>query len=36
MGDDARVMYQFSLSSDGKIVLQGKATVVLDTDRVAA
>lgn len=36
MGDDARVMYQFSLSSDGKVVLQGKATVVLDADRVAA
>jgi len=36
MGDDARVMYQFSLSSNGAVVMQGKATVVLDADRMAA
>ncbi len=36
MGDDTRVMYQFSLRAGEAEVLQGKATVVLDVDRVAA
>ncbi len=37
MGDDGGVViYQFSLKSDEKIILAGRATVVLDTDRVAA
>ncbi len=36
MGDDARVMYRFSLRAGETEVMQGKATVVLDVDRVAA
>ncbi len=36
MGDDARVMYQFSLRAGDGEVMSGKATVVLDADRVAA
>ncbi len=34
MGDDARVMYQFSLHAGETEVMAGKATVVLDADRV--
>ena len=36
MGDEARVMYQFNLSSAGMMILQGKATVVLDAAQVKA
>lgn len=34
MGDEARVMYQFSLSAGETEVLQGKATAVLDAEAV--
>lgn len=36
MGDGVNVMYQFRLSAAGEVVLQGRATVVLDAERVAA
>ena len=36
MGDEASAMYQFSLSAGGAVVLQGRATVVLDADKAAA
>lgn len=34
MGDDTRVMYQFTLRSGEIEVMRGKATAVLDVDRV--
>jgi len=36
MGDDARVIYQFVLSAGNEEILSGRATVVLDADKVAA
>jgi predicted hotdog family 3-hydroxylacyl-ACP dehydratase len=36
MGDDARVMYRFSLRAGEIEVMQGKMTAVLDADRAAA
>jgi len=36
MGDDARVIYQFSLHAGQNEVLSGRATVVLDADKAAA
>ena len=36
MGDEARVIYQFALSAGNNEVLSGRATVVLDADKVAA
>ena len=36
MGDEARVMYQFNLSTGGKEIMSGRATVVLDADGVTA
>lgn len=36
MGDDARVMYQFSLSAGGSVILHGKASAVLDAEQAAA
>lgn len=36
MGDDARVIYQFSLHAGPTELMTGKATAVLDADRAAA
>lgn len=36
MGGEAGVMYQFWLSAEGRQILQGRATVVLDADKAAA
>lgn len=36
MGDETRVIYQFSLRAGHSIILSGRATVVLDADKVAA
>lgn len=36
MGDAARVIYQFALSAGKDEILSGRATVVLDADKVAA
>ena len=36
MGDEARVIYQFTISAGGTKIMGGRATVVLDADRVAA
>lgn len=36
MGDGNNVVYAFRLSADDATVLQGRATVVLDVDKVAA
>lgn len=36
MGDGVNVMYQFRLSAEGVVVLQGRATVVLDAEKAAA
>lgn len=36
IGDETSAMYQFRLSAGGAPVLQGRATVVLDADKVAA
>lgn len=36
MGDEARVIYQFSIHAGEAKIMSGRATVVLDADRVAA
>jgi predicted hotdog family 3-hydroxylacyl-ACP dehydratase len=36
MGDGVNVMYQFRVSAGGEVVLQGRATVVLDAEEAAA
>jgi predicted hotdog family 3-hydroxylacyl-ACP dehydratase len=36
MGDEARVIYQFSIHAGTQKIMSGRATVVLDTDKVAA
>ena len=36
MGDEARVIYQFDIHAGTKKVMSGRATVVLDADKVAA
>jgi predicted hotdog family 3-hydroxylacyl-ACP dehydratase len=36
MGDDARVIYQFTIYAGASTIMSGRATVVLDADRVAA
>jgi predicted hotdog family 3-hydroxylacyl-ACP dehydratase len=36
MGDGVNVIYQFRVSAEGALVLQGRATVVLDAARTAA
>lgn len=36
MGDEARVIYQFSIHAGSMKVMSGRATVVLDVDRIAA
>ena len=36
MGDDARVIYQFTIHAGAARILSGRATVVLDADRLAA
>lgn len=36
MGDEARVIYQFTLHAGESEIMSGRATVVLDADRVAA
>ena len=36
MGDEARAIYQFVLSAGKDKILSGRATVVLDADKVAA
>jgi predicted hotdog family 3-hydroxylacyl-ACP dehydratase len=36
MGDQARVIYQFSIHAGAEKVISGRATVVLDADKVAA
>lgn len=36
MGDEARVIYQFTLHAGQNEIMSGRATVVLDADRVSA
>lgn len=36
MGDEVRVMYQFTLHAGKSEIMSGRATVVLDADKVAA
>ncbi len=36
MGDEARVIYQFSIHAGEAKIMSGRATVVLDADKVAA
>jgi predicted hotdog family 3-hydroxylacyl-ACP dehydratase len=36
MGDEARVIYQFSIHAGAEKIMSGRATVVLDADKVAA
>ncbi len=36
MGDEARVIYQFTIRAGDNKIMSGRATVVLDADRVAA
>ena len=36
MGDEARVIYQFSINAGAEKIMSGRATVVLDADKVAA
>lgn len=36
MGDEARVIYQFSIHAGPEQIMSGRATVVLDADKVAA
>jgi predicted hotdog family 3-hydroxylacyl-ACP dehydratase len=36
MGDEARVIYRFVIHSGTKEILSGRATVILDADKVAA
>jgi predicted hotdog family 3-hydroxylacyl-ACP dehydratase len=36
MGDEARVIYQFSIHAGAEQIMSGRATVVLDADKVAA
>jgi len=36
MGDEARVIYQFNIHAGNTKILSGRATVVLDADRMAA
>ena len=36
MGDEARVIYQFTLYAGQSEIMSGRATVVLDADKVAA
>jgi predicted hotdog family 3-hydroxylacyl-ACP dehydratase len=36
MGDEARVIYQFTIRAGDTQIMSGRATVVLDADRVAA
>ena len=36
MGDEARVIYRFTLHSGQHEIMSGRATVVLDADKVAA
>ena len=36
MGDEARVIYQFDIHAGTALIMSGRATVVLDADKVAA
>lgn len=36
MGDEARVIYQFSIRAGAEEIMSGRATVVLDADKAAA
>jgi predicted hotdog family 3-hydroxylacyl-ACP dehydratase len=36
MGDEVRVIYQFALHAGERLVLSGRATVVLDTDKLTS
>jgi predicted hotdog family 3-hydroxylacyl-ACP dehydratase len=36
MGDEARVIYQFAIHAGSEKIMSGRATVVLDADKVAA
>lgn len=36
MGDEARVIYQFAIHAGEQTIMSGRATVVLDADKVAA
>ncbi len=36
MGDEARVIYQFTIHAGNTKIMSGRATVVLDADKVAA
>ncbi len=36
MGDEARVIYQFTIHAGADKIMSGRATVVLDADKVAA
>jgi len=36
MGDEARVIYQFNIRADSARIMSGRATVVLDADKVTA
>jgi len=36
MGDEARVIYQFSIQAGAEEIMSGRATVVLDADKAAA
>src|SRR5512142_1706976 len=36
MGDEARVIYQFTIHAGANRIMSGRATVVLDADKVAA
>ncbi len=36
MGDEARVIYQFTIHAGPEKIMSGRATVVLDADKVAA
>lgn len=36
MGDEARVIYQFSIQAGTDRIISGRATVVLDADKVVA
>lgn len=36
MGDEARVVYQFTIHAGAAKIMSGRATVVLDADKVAA
>ena len=36
MGDEARVIYQFAIHAGPEKIMSGRATVILDTEKVAA